>query len=387
MNGVRAVDVAILVPVLLGSVWMGRVALAGGRREKALWIALLFQTAAIAAGVPAVRRCIDGLLAVASVTNLIVHLLTLGAASCLIEFVHQTTSDGRRLSAPVRGLAVAGPLLVAVFAAMPRPDGEKDLLTEATTGWSLAYWGIVMLYLGWGLALSASMCLRYGRQAAPGSLRTSLRLLGAGSICGLLYVTHRVAYLVVHTIVPGWFDNAAVVATTQVLMACTLPLLIFGVAWPSLAERARVRRVRRRLKRLRPLWLALREVAPEVMLPLPAALERDPDVLLYRHVIEIRDGALAVRAACEDARAALVTAGLSGPALEAATQAVALRRAVREPGPSAAPGVPTARSGPPSVDGGLDAEVTWLEQVAAAYRTPLVRRTAEALAAAGPKET
>ncbi|MGW6876990.1 MAB_1171c family putative transporter [Streptomyces xanthophaeus] len=382
MSAVRAVDLAFLGPVVLGTAWMGRVALAGGRREKALWAALLFQTAAIVAGVPGVRRGIDGLLGIASVTNLIVHLLTLGSAACLIEFVHRTTSDGRRLSAPVRGLAVAGPLLVAVFAMMPRPDGEEDLLTQETTGWSLAYWGIVMLYIGWGLALSISMCLRYGRQAAPGSLRTSLRLIGAGSFCGLLYVTHRVAYLVAHTFVPGWFGNAAVVVTTQVLMACTLPLLILGVAWPSLAERVRVRRVRRRLKRIRPLWLALREVAPEVMLPLPAALERDPDVLLYRHVIEIRDGALAVRAAGEDARAALVAAGLSGPALEAAAEAVALRCATPGPGPgrTAVPADTAGRLGP-AADGDLDAEVAWLERVAAAYRTPLVRRTAETLRA------
>ncbi|WP_412078527.1 MAB_1171c family putative transporter [Streptomyces xanthophaeus] len=387
MSAVRAFDLALVGPLTLGTVWMGRGALAGGLRERSLWGALSLVTAATVAGVPGVRRGIDGLLGVASGTNLIVHLLTLAAAACLIEFVHQTTGDRRRLSSPVRWLTVAGPALVLVFAMMPRPDGDEDLLTQATTGWSLAYWGIVTLYLGWGLTNCASMCLRYGGQAASGSLLTSLRLIGAGSVAGLLYVCHRVAYLAVQSVVPGWFRNSAVVATTQLLLACALLLLILGVAWPSLAERVRLRRVRGRLARIRPLWSALREAAPEVMLSLPSELKKDPDVLLYRYVIEIRDGALAVGSfdsgeVREAARAALAAEGLSGGTLDASVEAVSLRCALKRAAPGDGPKSPGRPPGAEPADDDLDAEVAWLEQVAVAYRTPLVRQLAEELAPA-----
>lgn len=387
MTTVRAVDVAMLCPTVTGTVLMARGALTGGRRERSLWGALLLVTGAVAAGVPGIRRCIENLLGVASVANVVVHLLTLGAAACLIEFVHGTTDDRRGLSAPVWGLAAACPALVLVFALMPRPDGEEDLLTQTTTGWSLAYWGIVTLYLGWGLLVCAVMCFRYMSHAASGALRTSLRLIGAGSLFGLAHEVHRAVYLLVHTAAPGWFASTAVVATTQVLLASSVLLLVLGVSWPGLAERVRVRRVRTRIRRIRPLWLALRETVPEVMLPLPAALAEDPDVLLYRYVIEIRDGALALGAFAgertrEAARTLLTAQGLSGTALEAAVEAAALRYAARQTAPGEAPGAARPPGTGPAGDD-LDAEVAWLELVAEAYATPGVRRVAGELPA-GP---
>ncbi|MFE2145171.1 MAB_1171c family putative transporter [Streptomyces sp. NPDC059456] len=390
MTTVRAVDVALLCPTVTGTVLMARGALTGGRRERSLWGALFLVTGAVAVGVPGIRRCIENLLGVASVANVLVHLLSLGAAACLIEFIHGTTTadDRRGLSAPVRGLAVACPALVLVFALMPRPDGEEDLLTQTSTGWSLAYWGIVTLYLGWGLLACAVMCFRYMSHAASGALRTSLRLIGAGSLFGLAYEAHRVVYLLGHTAAPGWFAGTAVVATTQVLLASSMLLLVLGVAWPGLAERVRVRRVRTRIRRIRPLWLALREAVPEVMLPLPAALARDADVLLYRYVIEIRDGTLALGAfagepAREAARTLLTAQGLSGAALEAAVEAAALRYAARQtvPGGASSGAARPPGAGPAGDD--LDAEVAWLELVAEAYATPRVRRVAGELPA-GP---
>ncbi|MFE1318543.1 MAB_1171c family putative transporter [Kitasatospora phosalacinea] len=388
MSAVRAVDVALLVPSTLGTVWMGRVTLpCGRRRERALWGAMALVTLAIAAGVPAVRRLIDVLLGVASVTNLVVHLLTLGATGCLVEFIHQAAGERDRPAAPVRALPFACAALTAVFAAMPRPDGEQDLLTQAETGWSLAYWGIVTLYLGWGLAVCARTSLRYGRLAVPGPLRTSLRLLAAGSLTGLLYLGHRSLYLALHDAAPGLFDNAAVLATTQGLTASAVLLLTVGIAWPSLAERLRTRRTRARIRRLHPLWQALHDAVPEVALPLPPTLKGDPDVVLYRYVIEIRDAALAV-GAFEDgavrARASelLTTAGVAGASLEAAAEAVAVRCAVlRARQRTGGTRSPEARPGDGAGHDGLEAEVAWLEQVAAYFHTPVAARTADRIAA------
>ena len=139
---------------------------------------------------------------------------------------------------------------------------------------------------------------------------------------------HRVAYLLVQSVVPGWFRSSAVVATTQLLLACALLLLILGVAWPSLAERVRLGPVPRPPRqdpsavvgaarggarsdapRRRPGWKGIRTSCST------------------GYVIEIRDGALAVGAfdsgdIRDAALAALAAKGLSGPRLEAAVEAV-----------------------------------------------------------------
>lgn len=133
----------------------------------------------------------------------------------------------------------------------------------------------------------------------------------------------------------------------------------------------------RSLRRLYPLWMALYRATPEIaLLPPPSRLAdvltlRDPTFRLYRRVIEIQDGRLALRPYA-DARVEDIVSDLSHGThlgederramVEAAQVAAAIRR--KAAGRSTAFGAPSQ----PTV-GGTDiaGEATALERVAHWY--------------------
>jgi hypothetical protein len=144
----------------------------------------------------------------------------------------------------------------------------------------------------------------------------------------------------------------------------------------------------RRHQRLRPLWQALYHAAPEIALvpPAPALLDaidpRNVPFRLYRRVIEIRDGQLAVRPYAHPAAYELATrlsrqAGLVDDALDATVEAAVLSTAIiakaadRQCPPSCdLPPIPT-RDHPHLVG-----EISWLTKVAhALHGSPIVATT------------
>jgi hypothetical protein len=169
-------------------------------------------------------------------------------------------------------------------------------------------------------------------------------------------------------------------------------LLLAGVMIPAAGDRlgALVRWAGdcRSYRRLRPLWLALHETDPGLSLvPHGDARfwHRDVGFLLYRQVIEIRDGQLALRPyvhpdASEVARALGRRAGLPEEevraAVEAATIAAGIAAKARGHDAGGAPPAPP----PPPVGPDLDAEVTWLTKVSRAFATsPVVPATLASL--------
>jgi hypothetical protein len=136
-------------------------------------------------------------------------------------------------------------------------------------------------------------------------------------------------------------------------------------------------------RELYPLWLALYRSSPEIGLMPPsssvvdALTLRDLDFRLYRRVIEIRDGRLALRsyldpqidaAACKLGQEAGLGTEELPVVIEAASLAAALR-AKTEGRPS--PGRQTFEA-PGWAD--LDSEAAWLRKVTSAYvNSPVVR--------------
>jgi hypothetical protein len=131
-------------------------------------------------------------------------------------------------------------------------------------------------------------------------------------------------------------------------------------------------------RRLRPLWLAVCQASPEVVLDPPHSSRADQwkpwdlNFRLYRRIIEIRDGCLALRPYLDEAVAARARqrgrdAGLAGTELHASVEAATLAAAI---------GAKT--SGRPGVErpvlllntaGGSDlaGELAWLTRVASAF--------------------
>lgn len=359
------------------------------RRNRVLSAMWACWAMAVTLGTPAVRRVVDGLIGVASVTNLLVHLLGLVGTAAVLEFVREMTgrAQGRVPRLNLAGLAAGSATLTAAFAVMPRPNGEVDLLTysqDSSAGY--AYWMMLTGYTAIGLTAAARICWTHGKYAAPGPARTSLRLMRVAMLVQATYLLHRLIYVTAHHF--GWPvpESALVIGTTQVLLA--LGWLLFGLAviWPALAEYRQKRAAARQADRIAPLWRLLQTVTPGVVLPLPEELRRNnPRLRLYRHVIEIRDSVLALERHLGArhpgaAEAALRAAGVDGDRLAPAVEAVLMRYALE----AERAGREEAPDGRPEVRGALDldAEIRWFAQVAAVIELPVVVAAARSLGAA-----
>jgi hypothetical protein len=203
-----------------------------------------------------------------------------------------------------------------------------------------AYLIVALTYLAVALADVIYGTRRYHR-SATGSLATGLRLIGLGCWFGLGYITVKATFLVVLT--RGSRTGSGVESVTGRLLAVAgAGLIIAGSLLPPLA--ARIRKVHRwatayrQRRQLFPLWQLLYRAEPGIALDPPASAlhdafrVRDAELLLYRRVIEIRDGRLAL-AAHLDPRLVAATretanrAGLAAVDADATAEAAALRDA------------------------------------------------------------
>jgi hypothetical protein len=178
-----------------------------------------------------------------------------------------------------------------------------------------------------------------------------------------------------------------VVAVALVVIGATIPQ--WGRRLAALAAGNWVRQ-RRAYRTLRPLWLDVYRASPGIALTPPESrlrellALRDLEFRLYRRVIEIRDGRLALLPYLDESAADVAARfgrreGLSGDDLEAVVEAARIAAALE----SKAAGRPPRRGGRETdVHGGhdLETEVTWLERVARAYvDSPVVRRALDSV--------
>ncbi|HEX2459253.1 MAG TPA: MAB_1171c family putative transporter [Vicinamibacterales bacterium] len=176
----------------------------------------------------------------------------------------------------------------------------------------------------------------------------------------------------------------AVVGGLFVLVGSLVPALY--PAWRRTVHRVSAYRAHRELH---PLWSALRELHPEIALD-PASSDfrdrlrvRDLDFRLYRRIIEIRDGRLALRPfldadVARRSREDALRRGLTGNDVEAAVEAGVLAAGIENARKKRQPATVLAAS----QDGGKDfmSEVEWWLQI---VRMPLPSdaRTPRSLAA------
>ncbi|MEU9336336.1 MAB_1171c family putative transporter [Streptomyces sp. NPDC048290] len=301
--------------------------------------------------------------------------------------------------------AIALPLCAGLFLAAG-PDINDGKLSADGLGWILlALFGAIFTSYGlWCLVVFALPVLDHARGLPSGPLRTGLLLIGAGAAIGLVWgawgVTGIRNMVVTHQQGAAQ-DPVAVALGTGCLAVAALGAT--AARWSGALDGLRRRlRARRDHHALEGLWAALHTVLPETALPVhpwPGGGRpvrrgrglrgrvglRDVEFALYRRVVEIRDGYLALRphvpAELPDwTRTALDYFPPPRPAVAAVTEAAAVAAAIeaataghrhREAGTAAPPCAtgPLVPASAPAGGGTVDAEAAWLTQVAEAFTT------------------
>lgn len=214
------------------------------------------------------------------------------------------------------------------------------------------------------------LSLRFGRLAENTGLRVGMHLIAAGITGALLYLVNK-AVLAASYRFEFDYSLGREFLVGKVLPGTAHLLVLIGAVLPAVL--GWLHRYRLHLQ-LSPLWKALHRAEPDIALDPPSVPDvfvvRNLRLRLYRRVIEIRDGLLALNpyrdpAVAAEARARAVQDGLSGQELEAAVEAAVVAAALR----SRAQGSPsTAPDSPVTGGGDLDSDTTFLSHVARAYR-------------------
>jgi hypothetical protein len=341
---------------------------------------------ALTVDLPPVYAGVDQLVGEPNFAELLGHALALIGGWATQSAVLHFQYDGPVAAARSRRRAVV--LLSALgamtlFFLMAPLDRETRNFTidYVTAPYMAQYWLAYLAYLAFALVDVARLSWTYATIAGGGYLGVGLRMLAAGSAFGLLYAGNKALFLALR----GWTDvEASYVSAhfSRIAIAACFSLVAVGTTLPSWGPRLQrigewiLRyRTHRRLYRL---WTTLQAVSPEIALTRPqsaiidALSPRDLHFRLYRRVIEIRDGQLALRpymnpAVRPIALGAAASAGLTGNDLAAAAEAAVLVAAIRAKTAGQRQGMPDEVREPA---GGSDfmSEAAWLIKVARFFK-------------------
>lgn len=225
----------------------------------------------------------------------------------------------------------------------------------------------------------ARLCLKYASSAGRAWLRRGLRTAAIGALIYSVNFWSRASAIVA---VQLGLDPLEWEIVIVLGLGIGMALLIAGLTMPSWGPHLSDLRLWWRnysaYRSLQPLWHDLHRVTMAIALPPRTRSIADANYRLYRRVIEIRDGLLALRSYRdpEVGRRALQggrAAGLTGDELRAAVAAAELKAALQAKGAGRGVG-PDRRSGADDTESferclgkDLTSEAAWLAQIARAY--------------------
>jgi hypothetical protein len=241
-----------------------------------------------------------------------------------------------------------------------------------------------------------SIARRFSRRIQVRHYRLGMRAVAAGAAVGLVLILARAALTGSYAAggpVPGWADGTVSAGQGAAVIA-----MVAGMTSPAwfrpLSRLLRLAWLWSAYWRLRPLWAALRQAAPQLMLSAPPGARLNIRYRLGRRVVEIRDAALAVRPYCapdvpgraEDAaKAAGLDSGKLAAVIEAAVIASGLGSLLRGSPPLPGSAQTAAVIEPPRDD--LRAEAARLIEVCRAFRrSTVVRQVSQASQPAGNQD-
>ncbi|WP_158849076.1 MAB_1171c family putative transporter [Saccharothrix deserti] len=269
----------------------------------AVCLALLFFALAFTVGLPPLYQRIPWLAEGASTVRLIQHGLAVLSLFWIQMFVAHVTP---RTGHPVGGIVLRTATVSVILASMvvlfglaaPGAAAEDFVGTYAKAPFVTEYLLAFLGYTALVLADISRLTLRYAGGATERPMRIGLRLWSIASLVGFAYASHKASYAVAARLdrQPPWYEGPV----STVLSGLVLVLFVVGLTaytWgPRIARAGRRWRQYRTYRALLPLWRACYDVMPGIALVPPDARRVPIDLRLYRCVIEILDGRLALRA-------------------------------------------------------------------------------------------
>jgi len=284
--------------------------------RRAVWLTMLLLVAIGTLDLTPVGARLDAACGLPNVADLAQHVLAIVAATlaryCAVA-IFGSAGQRARWSASRAVAVAAGTIaaLAALFAVSPARTSPTNtaLYTDFPMQYAshpevLAYWAIFVTYLAITFVIIGRLAWHYGRTAGRTPVGNGLRLLAAGMAAGLGYLGYGTAVVAARALwVQGSFISTAP-SVIQVLFGALILLVAVGGGLPAMQHWPVVRQARhyRSLRLLYPLWNGLCEAVPGIALnPVAEWADRldprDLRIRLYRRVIEIRDGYMALRPA------------------------------------------------------------------------------------------
>ncbi len=336
---------------------------------------------------PRIAAAVDEVTGIPNLGALGIHLfggVAFGAA-VLVALVYWVSNPAEAWARARWRLAVAALVMMTMFllwvaAGLGTEQRSQHYLVQNAHRPLVAIYGF--LYVGTLLVTLAEitrMCLRYSRLAGCRWLRRGLRTTAIGALIYSVTVWSRgFSMVAVHLdLSPLEWE-----VLTPTAVGIGMPLIIAGLTMPCwglhVSDLCRVWSRYRTYRRLYPLWRDLYQVSPGIALHPPARSMTHLNYRLYRRVIEIRDGLLALRSYRDPevrihARQCSEAAGLTGDELRAAVAAAQLKAALN----AKAQGLAVPANSRGSADdreifelrrgNDLTTEAAWLGQIARAY--------------------
>jgi hypothetical protein len=391
---------SIIFPLLSALCWAAFFyechGLRSGRRDPALFALLAAfssKGAAFALATPAVALAVDRQLGISDIAALAIHLLGGMAFSAAVHVVllfwahtpEQAWPKARwRLTITV--IMMLAMLSLWAMASSGSPGRSTHYLLQnvhrpVVAAYSLIYVGALLV----ALAGIARMCWRYAEVAGQPWLRRGLRLTAVGAVVYSVNFVNRAS-----AVVGVQFDLRPLEWELLTVLGAGIgiPLIVGGLTMPSWGPLLSTLNIwwnnYRTYRSLAPLWLAMHQELPEIVLHSPASTLSNLNYRLYRRTIEIRDGQIALRPYMNPETAVRAAelgreAGLAGNELRAVVEAAQLKAALRAKvkgipvpiGSSAGNGHPA--SSEPYGGDDLVSEAVWLSRIARAFaHSPIV---------------
>ncbi len=350
-----------------------------GVRQRQLWFLLLVIALAQTIVLPPVAELVDDVSNWRGGTTLLHHLLFVCGGVALLRFLSLTANrDAVRRARRRQQLygALVSVVLSGIFLTSSRDieaEVEKTLAMADLSGTAILYWTVLQGYLSATLILATVTLWRIGTASTAGPLPLGLRVVGLGTLINAVHAVLKAFCILAHAAGVDVPPEAAA-RTLDAFLALSAILVVAGCAVPVTTLVWTIIQVHRTRESLSALWWLMRGLFPEIVLPCQYGSHRhlvslaEIQLLLYRRIIEIRDGMLQLRAfipadAADDAARFLRRCAVPASDYPALVEACRIELGIRRMRAGAVAG-----AGVQLVDGGtsIEEEADWLSRVSRA---------------------